>query len=319
LIARSHANFRPEGAQQSNPGQRLATPWVLRRNRTDVGRRMIVRFLVTQLLRNAAQHGVRDLAAEALQPGDAPIETAEIVCLFALGIESGGLVDRLQERQSVYRPLTSHRGLLDGRPLAIVETGAGAEKAAATAEKAIELLQPQWIISAGFAGALRENLKRNHFLMADSIADESGDALDVGFKISPEQLAASKGLHVGRLLTVDRLIRTRTERQQLAEKHRAVACDMESAAIAQVCQSRKVRLLSVRIISDAVDEVLPPEIERMLLQPSLAGKAGAAIGALVKRPSAAKDLWKLRDQAMDASDRLAKFLSGVAPQLEARE
>jgi adenosylhomocysteine nucleosidase len=74
--------------------------------------------------------------------------------------------------------------------------------------------------------------------------------------------------------------------------------------------------LAIRIISDAVDDELPPEIEHLLKQKSLAGKLGAAAGAMLKRFSAAKDLWKLREDALKASDRLAKFLVGVTQHLE---
>jgi hypothetical protein len=40
------------------------------------------------------------------------------------------------------------------------------------------------------------------------------------------------------------------------------------------------------------------------------------IVAMTKRFSAAKDLWKLREDALKASDRLAKFLVGVTNELK---
>jgi adenosylhomocysteine nucleosidase len=56
-------------------------------------------------------------------------------------------------------------------------------------------------------------------------------------------------------------------------------------------------------------------LENLLEQKTLAGKVGAAAGAVLKRFSAAKDLWQLREDALKASDRLAKFLAGVVGQL----
>ena len=90
---------------------------------------------------------------------------------------------------------------------------------------------------------------------------------------------------------------------------------METFAVAKACAAAGRRLLSVRIISDAVDDELPPEIEHLLHQKTLAGKLGAAAGAVLNRFSAAKDLWQLREDALKASDRLAKFLVGVVEQL----
>jgi len=44
-------------------------------------------------------------------------------------------------------------------------------------------------------------------------------------------------------------------------------------------------------------------------------RIGAALGSLWKRPASYKDLWRLREQALYASERLAKFLDGVIEQL----
>jgi hypothetical protein len=46
-------------------------------------------------------------------------------------------------------------------------------------------------------------------------------------------------------------------------------------------------------------------------------KIGAAAGSMLRRPSAAKDLWKLRESAITAADRLSKYLVGVIQQLPA--
>ena len=153
--------------------------------------------------------------------------------------------------------------------------------------------------------------------MADRVLDCHGDQLEVGLKIDPQVIAATKGLHVGRLLTVDQLIRSADEKRSLGEQYDAVACDMETAAVADVCRQRGVRFLSVRVISDTVDDHLPKEIDKLMSQKSLAGKLGAAAGAIVNRPGAVKDMWKLKEDALKASDRLAKFLVGVIPQLTA--
>jgi adenosylhomocysteine nucleosidase len=85
--------------------------------------------------------------------------------------------------------------------------------------------------------------------------------------------------------------------------------------VVETCAALQVRCLSVRIISDAVDDVLPKEIEKLMAQESTAAKLGAAAAALWNRPSAAKDLWQLKEDALVASDKLAKFLLGVKRQL----
>jgi adenosylhomocysteine nucleosidase len=299
---------------------------------------MLLRWLVNQYLRDAAEQKVREVVGDAFteraprkpaeptaalasqSPSAAGIDDEFIPCdvafIFALGIESGGLVDALKGAEtSRLKHGLERAGKLDGREVVIVESGVGAAAAARATKAAIDFYKPRWVVSAGFAGALDERLRRGHVLMADSVASETGEQLSVGIKMEPAVIEATKGLHVGRLLTVDRLIRRPDERRQLATDHAALACDMETYAVAQACREANTRLLSVRIISDTLDDELPPEIEHLLAQKSLAGKIGAAAGAVMHRFSAAKDLWKLREDALKASDRLAKFLRGVVGQL----
>jgi adenosylhomocysteine nucleosidase len=89
---------------------------------------------------------------------------------------------------------------------------------------------------------------------------------------------------------------------------------MESLAVAEVCRELKRRFLSVRVISDDLETDLPPEV-LSVLGSTRTFRAGAALGALWKRPGSIRDLWKLREQAHDAAERLATFLDGVIEQL----
>jgi adenosylhomocysteine nucleosidase len=179
----------------------------------------------------------------------------------------------------------------------------------------IDFHRPRWIVSAGLAGALQPDLRRGNVIMPNEIVDQHGSLLSVGFSLPDGAVETTPGLKVGRLLTVDHLIRDPDEKRALGDEYQALACDMETMAVAQVCQERRIRFLAVRIISDTLDDRLPREIEQVLDQTTWAAKMGAATGALFRRPSSAKDLWKLREIALKASDKLARFLMGIVPQL----
>lgn len=292
---------------------------------------MWLRWVVSNLLNEMAEEKMQQAMERAKQLVQTargpragidplrPLEAApapEVALLFALNLESGGLVDRLTRAVTTECPAMVERiGLLDGRPVIVAESGVGQRAAEQAAEDLIRIHHPRWIIAAGFAGALVPSLERGHILMADSLVDSSHQSLNVGFRIAPQVVEATPLLHVGRLLTVDRLVRQREEKERLAVEFDAIACDMETMAIAQACRRQQVRFLAVRIISDGLDDRLPQEVERMLDQPSLAGKLGAATRALFQRPGSVKDMWKLQEIARRASDRLAGFLAGVIPQL----
>ncbi len=151
--------------------------------------------------------------------------------------------------------------------------------------------------------------------MADHIADTSGHELEVDFRIDPAVLAGNPRLHVGRLLTADRVIADPAEKRALGEAHQALAVDMESLSVADVCRREKVRFLSVRVISDALDRQLPPEVDNLVRQRSRAGRIGAVGAAIFRRPGSIKDMWQLKEDALVASERLGTFLVGVIGQL----
>ena len=292
---------------------------------------MLMRMLVNQFIRQTAQRkiyeevskraGSKPAAGKAQKEEDSsaepePLPPCDVAFVFALGIESGGFVDLLQDAVTTRCPtFVEHAGKLNGLRIVIAESGVGAKNAEKATQDVITIHNPAWIVSAGFAGALNEKLERRHILMADHVISESGDSLDVGLKMDPQVVQSTKGLHVGKLLTVDRIIRTTKEKLELGARFEATACDMETMAIADVCRSADTRFLSVRIISDGLEDELPVEVEKLMNQKSIAGKIGAVTGALFQRPSVLKDMWKLKEDAIKASDRLAKFLTGVLPQL----
>lgn len=285
---------------------------------------MMLRWLVSNWIREAAQQKLHETVSDVArqQAGGLNADDAvtpppcELAVIFALGIEAGGFVDLLAQTVTTrYQSHVEHTGLLGERYVLIAESGVGRQAARETTQSVIELHNPTWVISAGFAGALREDLRQGHILLADEVIDVNGTRLTIGLTVDKESAAQSRGLHIGRLLTVDQLIRTSREKVQLGQQHSALACDMETQAVAAACQQAKTRFMSVRVISDAVDDELPQEIERLLDQQTIAAKLGAAAGAIFKRPSSVKDMWKLKEDAIKASDRLARFLTTVIAQL----
>jgi adenosylhomocysteine nucleosidase len=283
---------------------------------------MLLRWLVNNYLRDAAEQAVRQTISDVTTPRAEPTADAaagdedlncEIAVIFALGIEAGPLVDELKDVASTRRPnLVEHAGSLAGRLAVIAEGGVGQKCAATATREIIRAYEPKWVISAGFAGSLSSEVQRGHLLMANSVINPAGEHLEIELRMQPQPR-----LHTGRLATVDAIIRTAAEKKSLGEKHHALACDMETFAVAQECARTNTKFLSVRIISDGFDDELPKEVEQLLKEKNFAKQAGRAIHALMKRPSAALDLWKLRDEAHKAADRLARFLLQVIPQLPA--
>ncbi|MGE5192871.1 MAG: 5'-methylthioadenosine nucleosidase [Deltaproteobacteria bacterium] len=202
-------------------------------------------------------------------------------------------------------------GLFGEIRIALAQSGMGPGLAKKATQALIDGHSPAWIISAGFSGALQPGMKIGDIVVANSIVDTEGVELAIDLKMAADP---ARGLYVGRLLTVDRIVRTVEEKKALAERCAAIAVDMESLAVAQVCRQAKVRFLAVRVISDDLSADLPAEISSVVGSSGTV-RLGAAVGAIFKRPGSVKDLWRLREQGMDAAERLAKFLEGIVEQL----
>lgn len=272
---------------------------------------------VAQAARGALQSPVADEGVDEHGEPLPPPPPARIVFVFALPVEANGLVDHLTDAVKTQGPgFIEHAGYLAGRRVAVIESGVGRDAARRATQAALKLHQPAWVISTGFAGALSSELRRGHIVMADRVVDTHQNQFELGMRMDQDSIAASASLHVGTVVTVDQLIRSREEKERLGKDHQAIACDMETVAVVQACQEAKTRLMSVRIITDALDDELPKEIERLLDQKTMASMLGAAAGAIVKRPSSLKDMWKLQEEALKATDRLARFLASLLDQLD---
>jgi adenosylhomocysteine nucleosidase len=290
---------------------------------------MVLRLLLRQYLGSLAQQKVRETVVKAAQESvSEAVDSAErqaeepeqrkcdVGVVFALGIEAGGLEDLMTNVVTIRSSgIAVRKGRLGSRRVAIAQSGAGCEAAARATTALISAHEPDWVFSAGFAGGLDEKLRKHDILMANQVLDHDGRHLSLDLKVDPAALEATPGVHLGSLLTTDHLIRLPSEKRELGNKHDTLAVDMETFAVAEACRHDKVPLISVRIISDAVDDELPEDLDRLMRQKTVVRKAGAVVGSIMNRPGSLKDMLKLKEDALVASDKLAKFLESMIRQL----
>ncbi len=118
--------------------------------------------------------------------------------------------------------------------------GMGADAGRRAAEAALAEFRPELMISAGFAGALVEELHVGDVIRPAMIVDElSGARFETGggrgTMISSPQVAS------------------RGRKRDLAERFGAQAVDMEGASLAQAAREHGVRFMAVKAISDELD------------------------------------------------------------------
>jgi adenosylhomocysteine nucleosidase len=280
---------------------------------------MFLRALLQTWLQNAAKAKLHDAAVQAAQrqlvpptappPAEEP-ETCHLGVVFALGIESGCFEDVLQGAITIRGGgFVGREGGLKGRRVVVMLSGAGRQSAAHATEVLIDGHRPRRVISAGFAGGLCPQAERNDILVADRLLSTEGNVIAIELPAGLSAAMTQPGVRCGPLLTADRVVRLPAQRRSLFERHGAMAVDMETFAVAEVCLRRGVPFSSVRVVNDTADETLPRDVEHLLVQQSGAAQWGAALGAIWRRPASIKDMYQLRENALVASLRLAKFLA----------
>ncbi|HEY2760912.1 MAG TPA: hypothetical protein VGI75_09215 [Pirellulales bacterium] len=251
---------------------------------------------------------------------DANLSACHVGVVFAMPLEAEPFERRLTGLIAIQSgKFAARQGGLNGKSVVVVRSGVDREQSAAATDSLILGHRPRWIVSAGLAGGLHADLKRNDIVMPNAILGDRGQRLSIDLQISSQSQAGdarARGFHVGPLLTIDRVAFKSDQKRELAKTTGAIAVDMETLAVAEVCHREQQRFLAVRAICDSIDDELPTDVERLVRKKTWARRIGAAAGTILRRPSTVKDLWRLREAAIVASQHLAKFLEGVIEQLD---
>ncbi len=153
----------------------------------------------------------------------------------------------------------------------VVRSGIGKVNAARVTTELIINERPDCIISSGVAGGIDDSLNIGDFVIANQVAYHDvwcGEGnLRGQVQGLPQRFCADSGLltyaralkvpdaslHEGLICTGDQFLTTLEEDREVKRMYPdALACDMESAAVAQVCLHYAVPFLAIRAISDVV-------------------------------------------------------------------
>lgn len=176
-----------------------------------------------------------------------------VAVAFALPVESSDFRRLLTNR--IADNCGDVRGEIHGRPVMVIHTGVGEKRCRARMGDLLRHSQFKYLISAGFAGALRPDLQIGDVLMAENFS--SPELLNSANRKFPE----GKWV-VEKMATVPKIISSNAERHHWATLTGAVAVDMETEFIAAACATYGIPILSLRVISDTPTEPLPapPEV-----------------------------------------------------------
>ena len=188
-----------------------------------------------------------------------PAPAGSVVVTFALPEESRLFLPALADLKIVHRGwprgLPTCTGRLGARPVTIVHTGVGdTPTGRERLRAALAIGRPGSVISAGYAGGLVASLAVGDLVLGRNFSDpglaQAAHALLTDGQPVP-------WLRVGGLASRDRAAETVADKAALLAETHALAVDMETHWIAEVCAESGVPLLSLRVISDAANQPFP--------------------------------------------------------------
>jgi adenosylhomocysteine nucleosidase len=190
------------------------------------------------------------------------------------------------------------------RTVLLLETGVGA----ASMERALTWLlagpriddvpyRPTLVVSAGFSGALASGLHVGDLIVAENVCDGDGVCRPATWPI------AVVSYQRGRLLTVPNIVGSPEEKRRLAERSGAVAVDMETGVVADLCAAAGVPFGCLRAISDDADTYLSESLLTLLQGGGV--RPTRLLAAVLRRPTLIAELMRLSAHTRKAARRLA--------------
>jgi nucleoside phosphorylase len=141
------------------------------------------------------------------------------------------------------------------RPAGTVQTwitGIGRMNAAESIREAVAAVQPECVLTCGFAGGLNPALKLGTVLF-----DEDFDA-------NVSETLQSLGAISARFHCARRVAITATEKRELWQSTGADAVEMESSVIRTLCREWKIPSATIRVISDTAQDDLPLDFNALM-------------------------------------------------------
>ncbi len=284
---------------------------------------MLVRFLLANMIKSQAQGAVRNKVEEVVSDQVRNLEEmkqgremppCDVALVFANHLEATGVLDQMENVVSTQcASFVEHAGQWKGRDVVVIEAGETWRQIAKAVTDLINMHQPNWVVSAGFASSLSKSVRKGMIVMPSVVRDTKGRTLDVGLNMKSD--TPQRGLYTGDLVSTPDLLETPAKRKQLAKEFDAQVADMESAVVAEICRQATQRCMAVRVVAEDLEEKPPELLSRIMRQGSVAGKFGALSKGLFTQASQLKEMWDLKNEAYKASERLANFLAGVVRHL----
>jgi adenosylhomocysteine nucleosidase len=225
--------------------------------------------------------------------------TADTAFICAMPMELKPVVRKLGLQRREVGGVTMHTGDVDGRDVVAIVTGMGTALAREATERLLAAVDVERVMVVGITGALENETPIGTLVWPEVVVNAS-----TGSEHRPTPMGGTSRTPTGRMWTGDALL---TDPQVLADLRGrgVVSLDMETAAIAEVCEARGVPWAVFRAISDrASDGSVDEEVFKLSNQDGTPNPSAVA-RYFLKHPGKIPQMAKLAKGARLATDTAA--------------
>ncbi len=187
------------------------------------------------------------------------------------------------------------------------QCGMGAERARQAARSLLDAGATA-LLSWGTAGGLDPALRPGDVVLPATVVPSAGVALEVDTAWHARlcKCLAGSNINTGPLIQSPRVVAEPVDKAELFQSTGAVAVDMESAAIAQVCKDANKPFIAIRAIADPARRSIPAAVVKAM---DVNGRVGlGALGlAAIGRPQLLTALLRLRKDSRAAYATLSRI------------
>ena len=180
-------------------------------------------------------------------------------------------------RKTTVGGMDFYEGKLDGKDVVVVQCGIGKVNAGTCAQLIINIFGATSVINTGVAGSLDANIDIGDIVVSTEAIQHDFDLTPLGYEIGEldePRIVAMKADETlrkeavkaiveaapevkafeGRVLSGDQFIASKEKKEYLVSTFDGKCCEMEGAAISQVCYRNEVPFVIIRAISDKADD-----------------------------------------------------------------
>jgi nucleoside phosphorylase len=169
-----------------------------------------------------------------------------IAFVFAMPLELEPLVRKSSLTETEIGGVPVHAGAVDGREIVAIVTGMGTELATAGTRRLLDAVPVRWVLVVGITGALENDTPIGALVNPEIVVNS-----ETGREFRPAPLAL--GTPSGKMWTTNGLTTDARDLTALIADG-VVSLDMETAAIAELCEERGIPWSVFRVISDRASD-----------------------------------------------------------------